>query len=102
MKVTDGSCDCDFIYPKYQNVKIKIFKIFILQVDAPATRNLKLVIVGIDDVGVDFMDALAESGSTPYRIPKSLLNHTTDEIIEMLPATVTVNIIGMSVTAFII
>ena len=51
---------------------------------------------------VDFMDVLAEGGSTPYRIPKSLLNHTTDEIIEMLPVTVMLNIIGMSVTAFII
>ena len=36
------------------------------------------------------------------RIPKSLINHTTDKIIEMLPATVTVNSIDMSVTAFII
>ena len=70
--------------------------------DALATRNLKLEIVGIDDVGVDFMDVLAEGGSTPYCIPKSLRNYTTDEIIEMLPVTVTVNISGMSVTAFII
>ena len=78
------------------------FKIFILQVDAPATRNLKLVIAGIDDVGVEFMDVLAEGGSTPYCIPKSLRNHTTADIIEMSPVTVTVNIIGMSVTVFII
>ena len=45
------------------------------------------------------MDVLAEGGSTlPYRIPKS---HTTDEIIEMLPVTVTVNIMCKSLTAFI-
>ena len=82
--------------------KLNFFKIFILQVDAPATRNLKLVIVWIDDVGVDFMDLLTKYKSTPYRIPKSLLTHTTDEIIEMLPVTVTLNIIGKSVTACII
>ena len=50
------------------------------QVDAPATRNLKLVIVGSMMSGVDFMDVLAEGGSTPHHIPKSLFNHTTDEM----------------------